>query len=52
MLKASQDQASVSGAPASGNVTESSAVVSPTTPEANMIPDVDDKVRRTRSLFP
>ncbi|KAF2033015.1 hypothetical protein EK21DRAFT_59536 [Setomelanomma holmii] len=35
----------MSGASSSANTSDSTAVVSPSTPEANMIPDIDDKVR-------
>jgi hypothetical protein len=34
----------VSGASASANASENTAVPSPSTPEANMIPDLDEKV--------
>jgi hypothetical protein len=40
-----QDRSSTSGASSSANASESTAVVSPSTPEANMLPDLDDKVR-------
>jgi hypothetical protein len=35
----------MSGASSSANNSDNTAVVSPSTPEANMIPDLDDKVR-------
>jgi hypothetical protein len=38
---------STPGASASANTSENTAMASPSTPEANMLPDVDDKVRRT-----
>jgi hypothetical protein len=41
-----QNRESVSAAPSSANTSENTAVVSPTTPEANMVFEADDKVRR------
>jgi hypothetical protein len=36
---------SASGASSSANTSDNTAMVSPSTPEANMLPDLDDKVR-------
>ena len=40
-----QNRESVSAASSSANASESTAVVSPSTPEANMVFEADDKVR-------
>jgi len=41
----------MSGASSSAHASENTAVVSPATPEANMIPDLDDKVRHAHNAL-